>query len=251
LNHDKTIPAQAERGVATRRSGAAAGGGEHRRPHAQSMLILYRIGAPLVALGRCRVAVAGTRDPTPWGAHVAREIGYKLAEAGYAVVTGLARGVDEAASTGTLEAGGRVAAVLPYLFEANGRQLNPRAAWLLRAAAPRGAVASAVAENLVKDSRRVREWLAARNRIIAHIATALVVPEARFKPRWGTRHAVERALAEGRPVIVLKPKTKSNDVVKAFEYFMRRGAVAAEGIDEVLGMVERACRAPAYMFKNL
>jgi predicted Rossmann-fold nucleotide-binding protein len=121
------------------------------------MLVLYRVGAPLdVALRRCPIAVAGTRNPTPQGRRLAWEIGYKLAKAGYAVVTDLARGVDETATLGALEAGGHVVAVLPYLFEQDGRQLNPRATWLLRTAARRNASASAVAENLVKDGRRVR-----------------------------------------------------------------------------------------------
>jgi len=215
------------------------------------MQVLYRVGAPLGAvLGRCPIAVAGTRDPTPWGVHTAREVGRRLAERGRTVVTGFARGVDEEAALGALEAGGRVVAVLPYLFEQDGR-LSPRVSWLLRVAARRNAPASVVAENLVKDERYVRTWLAVRNRVVVNMAAALVVPEARFKlTHWGTRHAVERALSAGRPVIVLKPQAKNADVLKAFEYFMRRGAVAAEGIDEVLGMAERACRAP-YMFKNL
>jgi len=212
------------------------------------MQVLYRIGAPLdIALRWCPIAVAGTRDPTPWGARTAREVGHVLAERDYTVVTGFARGVDEEATFGALEAGGRVVAVLPYLFESDGR-LSPRAAQLLRVAVPRTSV---VAENLVKDDKRISAWLAARNRVIVSMAAALVVPEARFKlTHWGTRHAVECALSAGRPVIVLKPQAKNADVLKAFEYFMWRGAVAAEGIDEVLSMAERVCRAP-YMFKNL
>jgi DNA processing protein len=209
------------------------------------MLILYRVGAPLgAALGRLPVAVAGARDPTPLGARLAREVGRMFAETGYAVVTGLARGVDWEATVGALEGGGCAVAVLPYLFEGDG--LNPRAAWLLRAAASRGALASAVAENLVKDDSRVRTWLAARNRVVVRLAAALVVPEARFRrSRWGTRHAVEHALAAGRPVVVLKPRARRDDVVVAFEYFRRRGAVVAEDAEEALGAVERHLPRPA------
>ena len=174
-------------------------------------------------------------------------MGRRLAERGRTVVTGFARGVD----LGALEAGGRVVAVPPHLLERSGG-LSPRAAWLLRVAAKHNALASVVAENLVRNDRYVRTWLAARNRIVVNMAAALVVPEARFKlMHWGTQHAVECVLSAGRPVIVLKPQAKNADVLKAFEYFMQRGAVAAEGIDEALGMAERACRAPAYMFKNL
>ena len=190
--------------------------------------------------------MAGTRDPTLWGARTAREVGRVLAERGYTVVTGFARGVDEEAAFGALEAGGRVVAVLPYLFEADGG-LSPRAARLLRVAAFR---ASVVAENLVRDDKHISAWLASRNRIVVHFAAALIVPEARFKPtHWGTRHAVEYALLARRPVIVLKPQARDADVVKAFEHFMRRGVATADGVDEALDVVERACR--AHMFKNL
>ncbi len=155
------------------------------------------------------------------------------------MVTGFARGVDEGATFGALEAGGRVAAALPYFVEHSGR-LSPRATQLLRAAAECGALASVVAENLAEDVGRVRMWLAARNRIIVRLASALIVPEARYKPiRWGTRYAVEYALAAGRLVAVLEPRVGHSDVVKAFEYFRRRGALVVKNIDEALSAIER------------
>jgi predicted Rossmann fold nucleotide-binding protein DprA/Smf involved in DNA uptake len=213
--------------------------------------LLYRVGAPLRDVLRpCPVAVAGTRDPTPVGTRLARELGRRLAEGGYSVITGFARGVDESAAFGALEAGGRVVAVLPYLFEADGR-LSLRATQLLRVAAEYGALASVVAENLAEDGSRVRMWLATRNRIIVRFAAVLIVPEARYKPaHWGTRHAVERALAAGRPVVVLEPRVKHSDVVRAFEHFKRLGALVAKDIDEVLGMVEHCFSRPAGRLKN-
>lgn len=131
------------------------GGGWRPNVYVRGIVLLYRVGAPLgAALGRCPVAVAGTRNPTAWGKHAAREVGRALAEAGYAVVTGFARGVDEEATTGALGAGGRVVAVLPYLFEADGK-LSARAAQLLRAAASRGAlVVKDVGEALSAVERR-------------------------------------------------------------------------------------------------
>ena len=126
-----------------------------------------------------------------------------------------------------------------------------RALQLLRAAAERGATASAVAENLVKDGRRVRAWLAARNRITVRLAAVLIVPEARFKMRWGTRHAVEHALAAGRLVVVLKPRAKHGDVAEAFEHFRRRGAAVAKDVGEALGVVERYFSQLTGRFKDL
>ena len=209
---------------------------------AAGMLVLYRVGAPLsTALSRCPVAVAGTRSPTPRGGRLAREVGRRLAEVGYTVVTGLARSIDEEAALSALETGGRVVAVLPYLLEKDGR-LNWRAAWLLRVAASHNTLASVVAENPIKDGGYVRTWLATRNRIIARLAAALIVPETRFKPsRWGTRHAVERALAAGRLVAVLEPRAGDGDAAEAFECFRRRGAATAKGVEEVL-TIKRLCR---------
>jgi hypothetical protein len=67
----------------------------------------------------------------------------------------------------------------------------------------------------------------------------LIVPEARYKPAsWGTRHAAERALAAGRPVVVLKPRVGCSDVVEAFEYFTQRGATAARDADDVFSVIE-------------
>jgi len=205
--------------------------------------VLYRAGAPLDrALGPCPVAMAGTRDPTPEGRRLARGLGRELARRGHAVVTGLARGVDEEAALGALEAGGRVVAVLPYLIERDGTP-SPRAAWLLRAAARRGALASAVAENLAGDEGRVREWLAARNRIVACMAVALVVPEARFRhAHWGTRYAVEHATMARRLVVVLVPRARDSSVVRAFEHLRGRGAAAARDIDGALSAAAFSCR---------
>lgn len=58
------------------------------------------------------VAVVGSRHATPYGRRAAREMGERLAEAGLAVISGMARGVDGAAHWGALRSGGRTAAVL-------------------------------------------------------------------------------------------------------------------------------------------
>jgi DNA processing protein len=58
------------------------------------------------------VAVVGSRDATPYGRRVARELAECFAAAGVTVVSGLARGVDGAAHAGALAAGGRTVAVL-------------------------------------------------------------------------------------------------------------------------------------------
>src|SRR5207302_5773865 len=59
-----------------------------------------------------RVAIVGSRRPTPYGEAVAERLAADLAAAGVVVVSGLAHGVDAAAHRGALSAGGTTVAVL-------------------------------------------------------------------------------------------------------------------------------------------
>ena len=59
-----------------------------------------------------RVAIVGTRAATPMGIADAHEIGAFCARAGITVVSGLAIGIDGAAHTGALDAGGLTVGVV-------------------------------------------------------------------------------------------------------------------------------------------
>jgi DNA processing protein len=58
------------------------------------------------------VAIVGTRRITPYGRQVTEELAAFLGSNGITVISGLARGVDAAAHTSALRAGGRTIAVL-------------------------------------------------------------------------------------------------------------------------------------------
>ena len=59
-----------------------------------------------------RVAIVGSRRPSPYGEAVAEQLALELGQAGVVVVSGLALGIDAAAHRGALNAGGVTVAVM-------------------------------------------------------------------------------------------------------------------------------------------
>src|SRR5256886_6086692 len=59
-----------------------------------------------------RVAIVGSRRPSPYGEAVAEQLGLELARAGVVVISGLALGIDAAAHRGALNGGGVTVAVM-------------------------------------------------------------------------------------------------------------------------------------------
>src|SRR5213594_4501334 len=59
-----------------------------------------------------RVAIVGSRRPSPYGEAVAEQLGLELARRGVVIVSGLALGIDAAAHRGALNASGVTVAVM-------------------------------------------------------------------------------------------------------------------------------------------
>jgi DNA processing protein len=73
---------------------------------------LYLAGDPELLRVVPRVAVVGTRDPSPEGLKRASRLARELTAHGVVVVSGLAKGIDTSAHRAAIEAGGRTVAVL-------------------------------------------------------------------------------------------------------------------------------------------
>jgi DNA processing protein len=75
-------------------------------------VVLYCRGDLARALSQPAIAIIGSRRCSTYGKNVAQMLARELAARGVTIVSGLARGVDHAAHTGALEAGGLTVAVM-------------------------------------------------------------------------------------------------------------------------------------------
>jgi DNA processing protein len=145
------------------------------------------------------VAVVGTRLPTGRGLGAAFDLARGLSEAGVAVVSGLARGIDSAAHRGALSAAksgakGGTCAVLPCGID---RIYPPGNRSLAAEIVDRGGLLLSE----YSPGEEIHKYrFPERNRIIAGMARACVVVEAPAKS--GALITAEHALDEGRDVWV-------------------------------------------------
>jgi DNA processing protein len=155
--------------------------------------ILYARGTARLD-DRAVVAIVGARSPTQYGLSIARSLGRGMARAGVGVVSGLAQGIDDAAMTAAVEAGGKVLGVLgcglSIIYPASARDLVPR---LLE----EGALLS----EYPMETKPLRGNFPERNSIIAGLALGTVVVEAAEKS--GSLITAECALEAGRSIFAV------------------------------------------------
>jgi DNA processing protein len=185
----------------------------------------------------CSVAVVGARGCSGYGARVARTLGRELAAAGLVVVSGLARGIDAEAHRGALEASGLTVGVLgcgvDRDYPAAHRELAARIA-------ERGLVVSEYAPGVQPAPWR----FPARNRIVAGLAAATIVVEAR--ERSGALITADLALEEGRDVFAV-PGEITSRLSDGSNGLLRLGAIPLLRSTDVLDQlgIEAPERVPA------
>jgi DNA processing protein len=170
------------------------------------------------------VAIIGTRNPTPMGAHNAREFAACLSRQGLTIVSGLARGIDSEGHRGAIEAGGRTIAVLgsgvdiPY---------PPENESLLEEIVAHGVVISEFpigTEPLAKN-------FPARNRIISGLSLGIIVVEAAQDS--GSLITAGFALEQGREVFAV-PGNITSEGSKGPHRLIKQGAKLIENYMDVL-----------------
>ncbi len=158
---------------------------------------LFYKGHPgaLPALSRMpRITVVGTRRATAYGLRAATAFTQAFAEAGVAVVSGLALGIDGQAHQATLEVGGLTVAVLGCGVDV----VYPRRHWRLYA---RVAKEGLLLSELPPGTAPTRWTFPQRNRLLAALGDAVLVAEG--SRTSGAMQTAAEAACLGRPVFAV------------------------------------------------
>jgi DNA processing protein len=170
------------------------------------------------------VAIVGTRRPSPYGLDMSRALARGSAAAGITVISGLALGIDAAAHTGALGAGGPTLAVLA----AGSERAYPARNHRLYA---RIAQAGAIVSELPPQTSPRRWMFPARNRLIAALADLVIVVEAR--ERSGALVTARHASQLGRAVGAV-PGRVTSLLARGPHGLLRHGARLIEGPEDIL-----------------
>ena len=188
--------------------------------------LFVRASSPLATEARPHVAIVGARACSGYGASVARELARDVAAAGVIVVSGLARGVDAAAHVGALETGATIA-VLGCGIDRD----YPRAHTSLAA---RIATSGWIVSEYPPGVEPAPWRFPARNRIVAGLAHAVVVVEAR--ERSGALITADLALDEGREVLAV-PGEITSLLSRGTNALLRLGATPVTSSADVLAAI--------------
>jgi DNA processing protein len=182
--------------------------------------LLWTLGDAALMARPC-IAVVGARIASAGGQRIARGLSQQLGEAGYVVVSGMARGIDGAAHTGALPTG--TIAVLgggvDDIYPPDNADLYARIAdqGCIVSESPMGARAQA------KDFPR-------RNRIISGLSRGVIVVEAEL--RSGSLITARLAGEQGRDVFAV-PGSPLDPRSRGPNELLRQGAILCEGLEDV------------------
>ncbi len=171
-----------------------------------------------------RLAIVGSRNPTPQGALNARQFAHALGQAGVCVVSGLALGVDGAAHEGALEAGAPTIAVvgtgLDRVYPSRHRDL-----------AHRIAAQGALVSEYPLGTPPLSPNFPRRNRIIAGLSQGTLVVEAALQS--GSLITARQAAEQGREVFAI-PGSIHSPQARGCHALIRQGAKLVESAQDIL-----------------
>ncbi len=185
--------------------------------------VLSAIG-DLSLLGRRALAIVGAREASLAGRRFAAELAASLGNAGFTIVSGLARGIDAAAHEAALPTG--TVAVLAGGIE---QIYPPQNAGLQQAIAARGLLLAEAPFGTPPVARAFPR----RNRIVSGLAAGIVVVEA--AARSGSLITAQRAAEQGREVFVV-PGSPMDPRHAGSNSLIRDGAILVRDANDIISV---------------
>lgn len=170
------------------------------------------------------IGIVGTRKMSEYGKQSAYKIGYELSSAGAIVVSGMALGVDGAAASGALSAGGRTVAVLGCGISVVYPKEHKK---LMEEISRKGAVITEYPPTEAPHGHNFPK----RNRIISGLCQGVLVVEGAAGS--GALITARRAIDQGREVFALPGKIDESNSEGPNE-LIREGAYPALCSDDIL-----------------
>jgi DNA processing protein len=198
--------------------------------------VLMARGDSALAAKPC-VAIVGARNSSAAAVKLARDFAAALAEAGFTVVSGLARGIDGAAHRGALPATvGVIASGIDIAYPPHHAELHEQIALqgLLLAEQPPG-------------TEPRGSHFPSRNRIIAGLAAGTLVVEA--APKSGSLITARLAAEAGREVMAI-PGSPLEPRAQGCNQLIREGAVLVQTPEDVVELLSSFDGTPRSTFRE-
>ena len=189
--------------------------------------VLYYRGR-LVAAPPLALAVIGTRKPSGYGRDVAHVFAHGLAQAGAAVVSGMAMGIDACAAQGALACASSAYPTVAVLGTGVDVVYPAGNEDLYEAIVARGAVVS----EFLPGTPSLPQHFPIRNRIISGMSHGVVVVES--GERSGTSITVGYAHDEGREVFAIPGRITDTTSIGTNGLICRGEAKPVASVDDVL-----------------
>ena len=188
--------------------------------------LLYGQGDPL-ALMLPAIALVGSRNASQGGLETAARFAAELTAGGFAIVSGLALGIDAAAHRGALSSGITAAVVGCGIDRCYPRQHQTLWQQII-------AAGGAVISELPPGTPPRAEHFPRRNRIIGGLSLGVVVVEAAV--RSGSLITARLALEQGREVFAI-PGSIHNPLARGCHQLIREGATLVETTGDVVSQL--------------
>jgi DNA processing protein len=204
--------------------------GEARYPHRLQMIDdappLLAIRGNAAALATPAVALVGSRNASAAGLKITQRLAQELGAAGFATVSGLARGIDAAAHRSSLETG-----TIAVLAGGHDRLYPPEHADLVDAILPAGIV---LTEMPFGWEPRARDF-PRRNRLISGLSLGVVIVEA--AKRSGSLITARLALEQGREVFAV-PGSPLDPRAEGTNGLLKQGATPVTEAADIVGVLQ-------------